>query len=681
MDKYEFNIKVEQLKKLVKNGDYSSAMQIADSIDWRRVHNTVLLSIVSEVYEKNEEYGEAKEILLLAYERAPIGKRLLYRLTSLAIKEGSISEAEAYYREFYDIAPEDSRGYILRYMILKAKNAPVEQLIHTLEAYNNVELDEKWMYELAELYHIAGKSDDCIRVCDNIMLMFGLGKYVDKAIELKTQKVGAQLTEYQQGLIDNREHYEEKLREVEETYGTGYIDTDSRTPELEETNEDEEEASDEDTLEASDEYEHEQEEGFDLEDCEQQEFEFGTMDSDEDETAHDEESLEKEFKEIESLSEKEPEISLESQIQEIENDIEAHIRELEEQEKLKAEISNMEKAVVLEDNDMEKTKVLGSIKSAISIEEVKEEEPAQSLESGELPEEDDLSEELSIVDLDVCEELKENLEAIVLDGKTLKEALSKAIELIKDIHEKTGRKNQVLKINASKLNEKGVLNSRQKIEGKDLIVEEAGDLSVESVKELIEILNSEDKNRTIILTDNPMQLKELVLAYPDIKEVFNIPADIIEETDFTISDISLHVKEETLVQEDIADKQINESKPGKKQRPVKRVVKESVEKEARRKLAHTNQELNIDEFADYACEHARRIDCSITGKSMLALYERIEIMDEDGIPLTRANAEALIEEAADKAEKPPLMKRILGIFSHKYNREGLLILKEEHFIS
>ena len=125
MDKYEFNIKVEQIKKMVNKGDYETAMKIADTIDWRRVRNVNILSMVATIYEKNGEYQEAKDILLLAFERAPIGKRLLFKLAELAIKEGSIREAEDYYREFCDLAPDDPIQYILRYMILGAKGAPV----------------------------------------------------------------------------------------------------------------------------------------------------------------------------------------------------------------------------------------------------------------------------------------------------------------------------------------------------------------------------------------------------------------------------------------------------------------------------------------------------------------------------------------------------------------------------
>ena len=214
MDKYEFNIKVEQIKKMVSRGDYGTAMKIADTIDWHRVRNASLLSMIAQIYEKNEEYQEAKDILLLAFERAPVGKRLLYKLADLALKDGSTAEAEAYYREFCDLAQDDPRQYLLRYKILKAKKAPVDQLIRALEVYTSSEVDEKWLYELAELYHKAGIEDKCVATCDRIMLLFGLGKYVDKAMDLKLQY--APLNKYQMDLVENREKYEAKLRAVEE---------------------------------------------------------------------------------------------------------------------------------------------------------------------------------------------------------------------------------------------------------------------------------------------------------------------------------------------------------------------------------------------------------------------------------------------------------------------------------
>ena len=185
MDKYEFSIKAEQIKKLSGQGDYKTAMQIADTIDWNRVRNANLLSSIAEIYEKNGEYEEAKDILLLAFERAPVGKRFLYKLSELSLSSGAIDDAVEFYREFMDVSPEDPRKFLLQYMILKAKGARAEQLVGPLEQFTETELEEQWLYELAKLYGEAGREDDCVRTCDKMILLFGMGKYVDKAMDLK----------------------------------------------------------------------------------------------------------------------------------------------------------------------------------------------------------------------------------------------------------------------------------------------------------------------------------------------------------------------------------------------------------------------------------------------------------------------------------------------------------------
>jgi len=221
MDKYEFNLKVEQLNKLVKSGDYKAAMRITDTIDWRRVHKADLLATVSEVYEKNNEYKEAREILLLSYDRAPVGKRVLYKLVMLAIKEGDISEAQEYYKEYTDISPQDSRKYLMEYHIANAKGEGIDKKIRILEKYNDIEkTDEKWKFELAQLYAKAGRIEDCIRTCDEIMLLFGVGKYVDKAAALK-ESTGCPLSSKQLDMVENKEYYEERLNTLAEKYESG----------------------------------------------------------------------------------------------------------------------------------------------------------------------------------------------------------------------------------------------------------------------------------------------------------------------------------------------------------------------------------------------------------------------------------------------------------------------------
>lgn len=191
MDKHEFNIKIEQMKRRAAEGDFGTAMKIADTIDWTRVRNTSLLDLAAEVYEKNGEIQEAKDKLLLAFERAPIGKRLLYKLTELSVKSGDLEEAEDYYHEFADLAPDDTRCLLLAYMIMKAKNAAPEELVDVLERYTAADPDERWLYELAKAYDAAGRGADCVRVCDKVKLLYGTGAYADKAMRLK-QKYSAQ---------------------------------------------------------------------------------------------------------------------------------------------------------------------------------------------------------------------------------------------------------------------------------------------------------------------------------------------------------------------------------------------------------------------------------------------------------------------------------------------------------
>ena len=221
MDKYEFNLKVEQLNKLVKSGDYKAAMRITDTIDWRRVHKADLLATVSKVYEKNNEYKEAREILLLSYDRAPVGKRVLYKLAMLAIKEGDISEAQEYYKEYTEISPQDSRKYLMEYHIANAKGEGIDKKIRVLEKYNDIEkTDEEWKFELAQLYAKAGRIEDCIKTCDEIMLLFSVGEYVDKAAALKAS-TGCPLSSKQLDMVENKEYYEERLNTLAEKYESG----------------------------------------------------------------------------------------------------------------------------------------------------------------------------------------------------------------------------------------------------------------------------------------------------------------------------------------------------------------------------------------------------------------------------------------------------------------------------
>ena len=185
MDKYEYRLKAEQIEKLVKKKDYAGAAKIADTIDWRRVKNVNMLYIVSEIYEATERYGECMEILDIAYDRAPVGRMLLYRMTEVCTKMNNFDEAIALYREFVKVAPHDQSRYILKYQIYRERGSSLEDQIKILNEYKTHEYQEKWAYELAALYDEAGMQEECVRECDELILWFSEGEYVAKALKLK----------------------------------------------------------------------------------------------------------------------------------------------------------------------------------------------------------------------------------------------------------------------------------------------------------------------------------------------------------------------------------------------------------------------------------------------------------------------------------------------------------------
>lgn len=685
MDKYEFNLKVDQIRKMVNKGDYGTARKIADGIDWKRVSNANLLSMISQVYEKNGEYAKAKSVLMMAFERAPIGKRLLYKLTELALKEGSTQEAEEYYREFCDAAGDDPRQYLLRYMVLKQKKAPIEQMIHALESYTAEELDEKWLYELAFLYHENGDAARCISTCDRLTLMFGLGKYVDKAIELKRQH--APLSKYQEDLVENREKYEEKLRKVELSF---------------------QETEDE---EGEEEYGEEPDIPVTL-------------------AGEEPEALEEPEENIQ------PDEQMVRPVSYAEEELAAEARQAEAEEYLAREMSRMEPGI-FEEDEMGKTRVIGDIRRKGAD---TQQQPPRNPETRE---QEVSKKETS--EPETASRAGRRAIHLMIEARNPERGVDIAVEALRQVRQFTGIKNPVAKITGSRLNKRGVLASAEKLAGKDLMIEEAGDMDPGTIGELERLMSRDNTGMRVILIDNPQQIERLEKEHSSMAEWFDfireedvveVPVEIPQEDPADYGpyeepiyggqqengDYAGYAMPETDGQQDISmymdyqmpeeaghspysdeyadygpkeeepeyEEEPEETEPEIDDRPVRRIVPvrdlamrapdgQDIYMNSKTE-ADSDEEMDIDEFAQYACQYATDIDCSITGKSMLALYERIEIMEEDGIPLTRQNAEELIEEAADRAEKPSFGKAIKGIFSSKYNKDGLLILKEEHFI-
>ena len=746
MDKYEFNIKVEQIKKLVNKGDFETAMKIADTIDWRRVRSTSLLTMISQIYEKNAEYQDAKAILLLAYERAPLGKGLLYKLTDLALRENNIQEAEAYYREFCELSGDDPRQYLLRFLILEAKDAPLEQQINSLERYCQEELDEKWLYHLAELYHQANQADDCVRICDKIMLMFGLGKYVDKAMELKLQY--APLTKYQMDLVENREKYEEKLRAVEEEYKNGtyrkpepegeYLDTDEPEAELDDEPENEPEGQPE--------------------------------------QAEPEEKAGKPKAETKPADEKVEKAALDE-------DVVASLHEAQAEEALAKEVSKIKPYDEEEGASEGETRVFRNVRDLepAEAEEKSEEAPIHEFEE----EEETIVEDWDFEPEEEEEEIKES-NHLMIEAEDPAAGLAMALDSLKKIHRELGTKHPVAKISGANLSHRGIASVAERLAGKDLVVEHAADLDDLTVEELEELMTQDETGMVVVLIDTQARLEQMHRAYPALAVRFqyigceNQKDDAAKlaqareeelkrqqaqqeaeaarkrqaEREAEIRRQAEKEAEEKRRQQEaaarreeeerakaeaqaLAAKEAEEARKAEEDRRLAERQREELrrQEEARRddepeyedeeeryekdeyepeddyarggyrddykddykdsykdereddeysnypedepeeKPSKKSGDMDVEEFVQYACKYASEIDCSISGKSMLALYERAEMMEEDGEPLTKTSAEDLIEEAADKAEK----KSFSGLFSSKYDKDGLLILKEKHF--
>ena len=1051
MDKHELNVKVEQMRKQAGLGDYQTAMKIADKIDWRRVSNVSLLTQVSEIYEKNEKYREAKDILLLAVERTPMGRGLLFKLTQLALKVGSIDEAEECFEEFQKLAPQDSRQKLLRYQILKAKGAQPQQLIPPLEEYVNEEISEEWMYELAELYHKAGMRDACLDLCDRITILFGSGEWVQKALRLKAEGEGEPLNEYQQsiaGEIYYQPASSPRQNAVRETapvtpafsqsvpvipefslqpqeavppvmtapetvppftatpetvppltaapvaapqytesvpYGNtavreaavpqpavampqyvggvaagiapqpmaaqivpetpaapnpAPVPTQALTEQYAAAQEDRyrnvptfqtataattgvpswteavqpQEAPAQNDIDA--------EIDAHLRRLEEEKLgrraaatvsqpqsaapmqvatesmqtaaaaETGsvpTLDSaavTERAPLADPRTVEQRYREESSRPSREYVVSTEqraadSEFPGTEQLMVDRLRYEEESAAARARAAaragEIEEELRSREAKLDETKVLPKLpgqerreqlareeaelrrleqdkeaeliqKPAGKTEEtaaVDEETPVKAGESAKTAAAVEAAELAAApakqvaeqVDAETAEETAEAAagkpEAAVnavaeaaateenaatpatehvvspakeplaeeaaaaeprpkqpkllrtpgsfnalIEGRTPEEGLQGAVERLKEAQAVTGFKRPAAKVKAERLNVYGVRNSAEKTAGRDLIIEEAGDLSDVSLSELIQLIAADGGMRTVLLIDNPLQLTRLRASHPEVEKVFHT-ADKREDVKAYFAAEAKYREAEARRQEEVTKSALEAKEARRKEEEARRreeealaaaAAKEAAERERaeaekkaaeaeREKLAkarennvaqavgaaaapaasvvkeetvqvrtapqrqaetgerpeapgatqateaaqaatrqarthaeelakleadkkrlYENEPMTKDAFANYAAVYARNIDCVITGKSMNALYERIELLQADNVKLTRKNAETLIEEAADRAEKPPLSRRLGGLFSKRYNKDGLLILKEEDFL-
>lgn len=699
MDKYEFSIKAEQIKKLSSQGDYKTAMQIADTIDWNRVRNANLLSSIADIYEYNGEYEEAKDILLMAFERAPVGKRFLYKLSELSLRSGSIEEAIEFYKEFLDVSPEDPRKYLLRYKILKAKGAMASQLVGPLEQFTETELDEKWLYELAKLYGEAGREEDCIALCDKMILLFGMGKYVDKAQDLKLRyrpfeedtrraprKESFALPEEEPAFEEKNSAqavYEEKppVRELPEEASRVLAPKEVSREEIQREKEKQAESN---ALSQADEEKPEQEKASETEAFSKKEtVEASDKASKEESKEASEESSEDSFGE-----------------------------KAEEKETVK------EEAPAATDEKKESIPTYHMIIEAdtleegfkIAVEEIKYFHQEYKLEFKVAKTNADKLNEKGFAPF--AEKLKER-DLIIEEAGKLKYSVVDEIEryiqnpkdassiILVDVYDHFDR---MAEDRPRFIDYFDIVSNKEEPEE-----EEDSDLEDVDLEASLEEPEKEEAEETVeeeyvphkpSIFDRPARpytevLEEEARKEEEAKEKQEAPSEVREEAparDFEDAEPEeeYYDDENEDYDEEIEEEAVEDAPSVREERreaPIREeeedlsAISDALEKHSPLgQREKKNAGMSIDEFAEYAISYADSIDCAITEKGITALYERIQLMEEDGILLNKKSAEDLVEEAADQAEKPSLGKKLSSFLRPKYNKDDKLILREEHFM-
>ena len=701
MDKYEFSIKAEQIKKLSSQGDYKTAMQIADTIDWNRVRNANLLSSIADIYEYNGEYEEAKDILLMAFERAPVGKRFLYKLSELSLRSGSIEEAIEFYKEFLDVSPEDPRKYLLRYKILKAKGAMASQLVGPLEQFTETELDEKWLYELAKLYGEAGREEDCIALCDKMILLFGMGKYVDKAQDLKLRyrpfeedtrraprKESFALPEEEPAFEEKNSGqavYEDKppVRELPEEASRVLAPKEVSREEIQREKEKQAENNSE-ALSRVEEEKPEQEKASETEAFSKKE----TVE------ASDKASKEESKEASEAVSEDSSEEKAEG-------------KEVAEEEAPatadKKEGSFPTYHMIIEADTLEEG-------FKIAVEEIKYFHQEYHLEFKVAKTNADKLNEKGFAPF--AEKLKER-DLIIEEAGKLKYSVVDEIEryiqnpkdassiILVDVYDHFDR---MAEDRPRFIDYFDIVSNKEEPEE-----EEDSDLEDVDLEASVEEPEKEEAEETVeeeyvphkpSIFDRPARpytevLEEEARKEEEAKEKQEAPSEVREEApvrDFEDAEPEeeYYDDENEDYDEEIEEEAVEDAPSVREERreaPIREeeedvsAISDALEKHSPLgQKEKKNAGMSIDEFAEYAISYADSIDCAITEKGITALYERIQLMEEDGILLNKKSAEDLVEEVADQAEKPSLGKKLSSFLRPKYNKDDKLILREEHFM-
>ena len=592
MEKMEVDNLIEKIKRRKAEGDFKTASYIADKIDWYKVTDVNNLILAASIYEENKNYQNAKNILMYAYRIAPIKKRLYYPLCIINIKNKEFEVARDLYIDFVTEFPEDSRKYLLKYYLLKAKGASLEQQRRLLEEYANEEIDEEVLFELALINDKLNNEKEVLKYIDNIVDYFGVKKtgYGVKALELKRKY--AKLTEEEEKLINQSEFIETETEDNEEQYVR-----------------------------------------------QKNEKKVGVND------------LRREEDKISIPVEK---IKREEKKEEIEEDLKP-LDEIEVNNKHRISYSpDMEsyeedkdsKPVFLNDGEtIDKKEQLKQMINKLK-QETNDENVVESINERE--------ENMRI------EDSKLNL---IVEAFTKEEAIEIARNELQAIKKALHKENGIAKASAYNINEKGFHYFLMKLQDKDLIIENAGKLKNEVIDEIEEYIINKKGDNIIVLTDIVNNFDKMAVdreAFIKRFDIYSVLSDKPQE--------KLEVREK----EKDSEKPSIKNRYAKMERINKKIQEREEETDTRPKEKVAG-EMTKEEFVNYCKAYAKSIDCVLEGNVIPVLYEKIEEFKDEGVPLIESSAINMIEEAADRAEKPGLFKRA------KYDKEGCLILSENNF--
>ena len=615
MDQIEFENLIEKMKRRKDEGDIKTAMKVADKVPWDEVDDVNLLIYAASIYEEGEKYRDAKMILEYAYDVAPVKNRLYFALCLINAKCKELKDATSYFIDFEKSFPDDSRKKLLEYYIMKGKGASNEQLKRILSEYLSEEKDEKMSFELALISDKLGEKEEVLDICNFIVQFYGVKKngYGKNALLLKKKYI--ELSEEEERLLKDAEIGYEKNDEMDIEY--------KEPPKF-----------------------------------------YNETKMEEDRVSVPVEKLERvnveEKKQMESLLSKNSDTLDENLVPKNIN-ISYSPDEESYAEKEKNKMAFLSK----ERNDKEKLKQL--------INELKEEEHLKNSEFNKYRQ-NSFERQRRFKKM----KLNETKLHMIIEAHSKEEGTEIARKELEYIHSVLGEKTTIAKASAYNMNEKGFEYYESKLDNKDLIIENAGQLKNEILDAIEEYIINKRSNTIFALVDVINNFDKLATERPSFVSRFDVysvlssrPQETLDAAKEEIEEFKSQksINKRTSLENERNDKVEKVAHP--KKPPAQKLNLKEESNSRAEKSEHS--EMSADEFVEKCKEYATSIDCVMPGETIPVLYEKIEEVQESNIPLNIENAEALIEEAADRAEKPKLFKK------PKYDKNGCLILLEEHF--